>query len=173
VVIGSPLRLLGVTLRAAGFLERDRRNHCLRRHFSSERKRKCSLFHLSEQFSSRAAFVPGKPLEISMVTVLAFVTVAEDAPEALAAYLNATDPLLRRAGARIVKRFSITDVVVGQSPARTVVMVSYPNREAVESVFDSPEYAAVTPLRNRAFKDYSITIVDDFSDQTASGFANS
>lgn len=107
-----------------------------------------------------------------MVTVLAFVTVDEDAPEALAAYLNATDPLLRRAGAQIVKRFAITDVVVGSHPARTVVMVNYPSREAVESVFGSPEYAAITPLRDRAFTDYSITIVDDFPEKLASESRN-
>ena len=99
-----------------------------------------------------------------MVTVLAFVTIAEDAPEALAAYFEVTDPLLKRAGARIVKRFSIKDVVVGRSPTKTVVMVEYPNREAVEMVFGSPEYAAVTRIRDRAFRDYAITIVDDLSD---------
>ena len=96
-----------------------------------------------------------------MVTVLAFVTVAEDAPDALAAYFRVTDPLLKRAGARIVKRFSIHDVVVGKKPAQTVVMVEYPSREAVDMVFGSPEYAAVIPHRDRAFLDYAITIIDD------------
>lgn len=96
-----------------------------------------------------------------MVTVMAFVTVAEDAPDALAAYFSVTDPLLKRAGARIVKRFSIHDVVVGNRPAQTVVMVEYPSREAVDMVFGSPEYASVIPQRDRAFLDYAITIIDD------------
>lgn len=96
-----------------------------------------------------------------MVTVLAFVTVAEDAPDALAAYFRVTDPLLKRAGARIVKRFSIHDVVVGRKPAQTVVMVEYPNRDAVDMVFGSPEYASVIEHRDRAFLDYAITIIDD------------
>jgi uncharacterized protein (DUF1330 family) len=96
-----------------------------------------------------------------MVTVLAFVTVAEDAPDALAAYFRVTDPLLKKAGAKIVKRFSIHDVVVGKKPAQTVVMVEYPSREAVDMVFGSAEYAAVIPHRDRAFLDYAITIIDD------------
>lgn len=96
-----------------------------------------------------------------MVTVLAFVTIAEDAPDALAAYFRITDPLLKRAGARIVKRFSIHDVVVGKRPAQTVVMVEYPSREAVDMVFGSPEYASVIKYRDRAFLDYAITIIDE------------
>ena len=98
-----------------------------------------------------------------MVTVLAFVTIAEDAPEALAAYFSVTDPLLKRAGARIVKRFAVNDVVVGTHPSQTVVMVEYPSREAVDSVFKSPEYTAIRAIRDRAFSTYSITIVDDLS----------
>jgi uncharacterized protein (DUF1330 family) len=96
-----------------------------------------------------------------MVMVLAFVTIAEDAPEALAAYFKVTDPLLTKAGARIVKRFSINDVVIGRTPARTVVMVEYPSREAVDMVFGSKEYASVIDQRARAFTDYAITIVED------------
>lgn len=102
-----------------------------------------------------------------MVTVLAFVTISENAPEALAAYFMATDPLLQRAGARIVKRFSIKDVVVGSCPTRTVVIVEYPTREAVEMVFGSPEYAAIAKIRDRAFDTYAITVVDDLSDVSA------
>lgn len=44
-----------------------------------------------------------------MVTVLAFVTISEDAPDALAAYFSVTDPLLKRAGARVIKRFAVND----------------------------------------------------------------
>ncbi|WGV15741.1 DUF1330 domain-containing protein [Fuscovulum ytuae] len=98
-----------------------------------------------------------------MVTVLAFVTISEDAPDALAAYFSVTDPLLKRAGARIVKRFAVNDVVIGTHPSQTVVMVEYPSREAVDSVFKSPEYAAVKAVRDRAFSTYAITIVDDLS----------
>jgi uncharacterized protein (DUF1330 family) len=100
-------------------------------------------------------------MEPKMVTVLAFVTVAEDAPDALAAYFRVTDPLLKKAGAKIVKRFSIHDVIVGKKPAQTVVMVEYPSREAVDMVFGSAEYAAVIEYRDRAFLDYAITIIDD------------
>ena len=98
-----------------------------------------------------------------MVTVLAFVTISEDAPDALAAYFSVTDPLLKRAGARIIKRFTVNDVVVGSNPSQTVVIVEYPSRDAVDSVFKSPEYSAIKDVRDRAFRTYAVTIVDDYS----------
>ena len=102
-----------------------------------------------------------------MVTVLAFVTISEDAPDALAAYFRVTDPLLKQAGAHIVKRFAVNDVVVGSNPSQTVVIVEYPSREAVNSVFNSPEYAAVRETRDGAFSTYAITSVDELSAPTA------
>jgi uncharacterized protein (DUF1330 family) len=99
-----------------------------------------------------------------MVTVLAFVSIAEDAPEALGAYFKVTGPLLRQAGAKIINRFAIKDAIIGVRPAQTVVIVDYPSREAVDMVFGSPEYAALADVKKRAFHDYAITIVDDTSD---------
>lgn len=106
-----------------------------------------------------------------MVTVLAFVSIAEDAPEALAAYFKVTGPLLHRAGAKIINRFAVTDVMVGTRPAQTVVIVKYPNREAVDMVFGSPEYATLGDVKKRAFRDYAITIVDDVSEQVTTEHA--
>ncbi|NBZ87560.1 DUF1330 domain-containing protein [Stagnihabitans tardus] len=95
------------------------------------------------------------------VTVLAHLTVAEDQPVALAAYFKVTQPLLEAAGGRIIKRFRLTDPVVGQMPSQTVVIVEYPSRAAVAQVFDSPEYQAIIPIRDIAFPTYRISIVEE------------
>lgn len=95
------------------------------------------------------------------VTVLALLTINEDQPVALAAYFHATMPLLTKAGARIVKRFRITDAVVGVTQAQTVVLVEYPSRAAVDQVFASPEYRAIIPIRDIAFTQYTISIVEE------------
>lgn len=94
------------------------------------------------------------------VTVLAFVTLNEDRPQALAQYFAVTDPLLKRAGARIVRRFEVAEAIVGTRPSKTVIIVEYPDRAALDSVFQSPEYAAVVPIRDRAFRDYQVTVVE-------------
>lgn len=93
------------------------------------------------------------------VTVIALVTVNDDEAWALADYFRVTGPLLERAGARIIKRFEVSEMVVRGLPAQSVVIVEYPSREAVDMVFGSPEYAAITPVRDRAFLTYAISIV--------------
>ena len=95
------------------------------------------------------------------VTVLAFVTFAEDQPMALAEYLRVTTPLLDRAGARIMKRFTVSERVVGSAPAQSVMIVEYPSRAAVAQVFNSAEYHAVIPVRDRAFLTYHISIASE------------
>lgn len=95
------------------------------------------------------------------VTVIALLTIAEDAPMALAEYLNVTGPLLQRAGAKITKRFQIREMVVGGAPAQSVVIVKYPSRAAVDMVFNSPEYHSIIPVRDKAFLTYQVSIVTE------------
>jgi uncharacterized protein (DUF1330 family) len=95
-----------------------------------------------------------------VVTVVALVTVREDRPVDLAAYLEATAPLLAKARARIVKRFKVNEIVAGRSPAQTVVIVEYPDRTAVDLVFGSEEYQKIIPCRDRAFSEYHVSVVE-------------
>ena len=76
----------------------------------------------------------------------------------LAAYLAATQPLLDSVGARIVRRFAVQEAVVGDRPAQTMIIVEYPDRNAVDRVFKSAEYRAIIPLRDRAFSTYQVSI---------------
>ena len=92
------------------------------------------------------------------VKVFALVTFNEDQAQALARYLEITEPLLQRAGAKIIERFSLEDDVIGKRPAKSVIIVEYPNRQAVDTVFSSPEYQAAIPFRDLAFSTYSVHI---------------
>ncbi|MGH1465800.1 MAG: DUF1330 domain-containing protein [Cognatishimia sp.] len=98
------------------------------------------------------------------VTVVAMTSINEEEPMALAEYLRVTGPLLERAGAKILKRFTINEVVVGHRPAKTVFIVEYPDKAAVNSVFGSPEYRAIREIRDSAFTSYSVTVAADASD---------
>ncbi len=95
------------------------------------------------------------------VTVLALVTIAEDAPFELATYFRVTQPLMEKAGAKIIKRFTLNEMIVGREPAKTVIMVEYPNRAAVDLVFGSPDYQAIIPLRDIAFPTYQVSVIED------------
>lgn len=95
------------------------------------------------------------------VTVVALVTVNDDEAFALGEYFRLTGPLLERAGAKILKRFNVNEVVVGHRPAKTVMIVEYPSREAVDSVFSSEAYKEAKKFRDLAFSDYNVTIASD------------
>lgn len=95
------------------------------------------------------------------VTVVAMVSINDDEPLALAEYFRVTGPLLERAGAKIKKSFNINEVVVGHRPAKTVFIVEYPDKAAVDMVFQSREYKEVIPSRDLAFSEYNVTIAAD------------
>ena len=93
------------------------------------------------------------------VFIIACVTINPDEPDAYRVYLETTAPLLERAGATISQHFGVSDVVVGNKPAESVMIVEYPNLEAVHDLFDSPEYNSIIPLRDRAFSTYSVSVI--------------
>lgn len=92
------------------------------------------------------------------INVVALVSINEDQPYALAKYLEITEPLLERLGAKIVKRYALVEDVVGESSVQTVIVVEYPDIETVDKIFSSPEYARATPFRDLAFSRYSVHI---------------
>lgn len=102
-----------------------------------------------------------------VVQVLALLTVNEDEPFALAEYIAATTPLLERVGGKIVERFTVNEVVVGRAPPKIAVIVAYPNREAVDALFKSEEYEQVVPARDRAFLDYSVSVIGNVEEVEA------
>ena len=93
------------------------------------------------------------------VFVIACVSVNTQELDAYQTYLDTTGPLLERAGAKVTQHFPVDDVVVGDKPAENVMIVQYPNIEAVHNLFDSPEYRAIIPVRDRAFSTYNVSIV--------------
>lgn len=97
------------------------------------------------------------------VTVIAQISVNEAAPDKLAAYFKVTTPLLARVGAKIVTRFDVHETVIGQGGAKSIVVVEYPDREAVLNVFNSPEYQSIKKLRDEAFYSYQISICETMS----------
>lgn len=92
------------------------------------------------------------------VTVIALLSINEAEPAALGEYFRITTPLLERAKARIVKRFALNEAIVGKAPAQMAVIVEYPDRAAVDMVFQSEEYRSAIPARSRAFLKYEVSI---------------
>lgn len=95
-----------------------------------------------------------------MVKVIALVTINENNAYELAKYLELTEPVLERVGAKIVERYMLDQTVVGDRPAKTIIVVDYPSRAAIDKVFSSPEYQKATRFRDAAFSTYSVNILE-------------
>lgn len=68
------------------------------------------------------------------------------------------EPILKEVGARITKRYVLEKEVVGNRSAKIVIVVEYPNYEAIDKVFSSAEYAQAIPFRGKAFSEYSVHV---------------
>lgn len=92
------------------------------------------------------------------VTVVALLSINDAEPAALAEYFRIVTPLLDRAQARIISRFCLNQATIAKCPAQIAMIVEFPDREAVDLVFQSREYQRAIPARNRAFLKYEVSI---------------
>lgn len=93
------------------------------------------------------------------VYVIACLTPDPKHMDAYQTYLATAFPLLEKVGAKLSQHFPVGDVVVGEKPAETIMVVEYPDIAAVHALFQSEEYKALIPVRDRAFSTYSVSIV--------------
>ena len=94
------------------------------------------------------------------VALVVVATPNPDQPEAVQEYQQASGPLLMAAGATSFKRMGVQKVVDG-NPAAMVMTMEFPSVEAVDSVFESEEYKALVPVRDKGFKSISIYAARD------------
>ncbi len=72
-------------------------------------------------------------------------------------YLKAVMPLFQGAGGQLVKRLKV-DQVLGGEPSGMVLVMDFDSKDAVTSMFESDEYRALIPGRDRAFAQMNILL---------------
>lgn len=72
-------------------------------------------------------------------------------------YLQGVMPLLMGAGGELVKRLKIDDVIHG-NPSGMALVMDFASPEDIATLFDSPEYAALVPARDRGFDEMNILV---------------
>lgn len=72
-------------------------------------------------------------------------------------YLQGVMPLLTGAGGELAKRLTVDEVIHGK-PAGIVLVMDFESAHAVTELFDSDDYAALVPMRDRGFKEMNILI---------------
>ena len=80
--------------------------------------------------------------------------------EAFREYAAKVAPIIRDFGGKYVAVDKAPDVRDGEWPFVRTVIVAYPNIAAAKSWYDSPEYQAIIPIRQRAI-DANIALVRD------------
>ena len=71
-------------------------------------------------------------------------------PEKFAAYREAVPGVVAAFGGRYIVRGGAVEVLEGNYDGRRVVLFEFPSVEAIKRFWNSPEYAAVKPLRENA-----------------------
>jgi uncharacterized protein (DUF1330 family) len=72
-------------------------------------------------------------------------------------YLSGVMPLLMGAGGQLVKRLKVGKTLLG-NPAGMVLVMDFDSADAVTALFESEEYAAIVPARDRGFSAMNILL---------------
>jgi len=75
-------------------------------------------------------------------------------------YLQSVLPLLMSAGGTVVRRLKTNRVVNGR-PAGMVLVMDFESADTVGAVFETDEYQALVPVRDRGFAEMNILITHE------------
>jgi uncharacterized protein (DUF1330 family) len=94
----------------------------------------------------------------STVAMVATATPNPAEMEAMQSYLQQIGPLLGSRGGRPVYRGKINKQLIGDSAFQMLIVMEFESAEIIEEIFESPEYAALIPVRDKGFKNFSVLI---------------
>lgn len=71
-------------------------------------------------------------------------------PDKLKQYGAAASEIVRAHGGEFVTRAQVTDVLVGSHDHKVCVLIKFPDGAALKAWYNSPDYQALVPLRDKA-----------------------
>lgn len=80
---------------------------------------------------------------------------------AFAYYSEQSAPLFKNAGGSLVEKYKVHQTVVGDKKLQVVVIMEFPNKDAIVSVFESEAYKELLPFRDKAFSDLHVFIANN------------
>ena len=96
----------------------------------------------------------------SATTLIVTAKPNADQMESVQEYLGGVLPLLISVGGRPVKRLKVHQVIRG-APSGMVLVMDFDSSEAIEGMFDSDDYAALIPARDRGFSEMNIMLTQE------------
>jgi uncharacterized protein (DUF1330 family) len=94
------------------------------------------------------------------VTLVVTATPNPNEMESVQDYLKKVLPLLMGAGGQLVKRLKVNEVISGNASGMVLVM-DFDSDEAITGLFESDEYTALIPVRDRGFREMNILMTHE------------
>ena len=91
------------------------------------------------------------------------ITLAQPEPdrtETFHGYVGESTELALEAGGKVSSRFGVRQLI-GETPATIFGFATFPSRDAITTMFDSPEYHELVPAREESIAAVNAYIVDD------------
>ena len=80
--------------------------------------------------------------------------------ESVQQYLQGVLPLFMGAGGKLVKRLKVERNIHG-SPSGMVLVMDFDSADAITTMFESDDYAALVPVRDRGFAEMNIQLTHE------------
>jgi glyoxylase-like metal-dependent hydrolase (beta-lactamase superfamily II) len=101
-----------------------------------------------------------KTMSDSKATLVVTAVPNPEGMEEMQKYLKGVVPVLVGNGGEILVRAKADKAVVGDVNFGMILVMSFASKGAIETTFESDEYKALIPLRDKGFKKMDVTIVD-------------
>jgi uncharacterized protein (DUF1330 family) len=75
-------------------------------------------------------------------------------------YVERNTPLVQNHGGRFVVRGGHVEVLEGEWVTHRVVLIEFPNGDAARAWYNSPEYQAIAPIRQRNTRSGLLAIIE-------------
>ena len=82
--------------------------------------------------------------------------------DALQSYATTAPPLLVAAGAQPRFRARRVEQLVGSAAPETLFVAEFPSVEVAKAAFAQPDYQALVPLRDKAFRKLDFFLAEEF-----------
>lgn len=96
-----------------------------------------------------------------MATLIVVSTPREGGDDALMSYVEQVVPMIINSGGAPIKRLRVTDIVSGQPHPEFVFVADFKDAATIRRLFDSTEYQALIPARDKGFAAIDIYITED------------
>ena len=80
--------------------------------------------------------------------------------ESVQAYLQVVMPIFLGAGGKLVKRLKVGEVINGK-PSGMVLVMDFDSADAITAMFESDDYTALIPVRDRGFSEMNIQLTQE------------